>query len=39
MAIIKGVTFEGVADFIYLGALISNDNCVKKNTITYFDRQ
>jgi hypothetical protein len=25
-----GVTYEGVAEFIYLGALISNDNSVEK---------
>ena len=29
-ATINGVTYEGVAEFIYLGALISNDNSVKK---------
>ena len=27
---INGVTCEGVADFIYLGTLISNDNSVQK---------
>ena len=27
-AIINGVTYEGVADFIYLGTLLSNDNKV-----------
>ena len=27
---INGVTYEGVADFIYLGTLISNDNSVEK---------
>jgi hypothetical protein len=27
---INGVTYEGVAEFIYLGALISNDNSVEK---------
>jgi hypothetical protein len=29
-AIINGVTYEGVAEFIYLGTLISNDNSVEK---------
>ena len=29
-ATINGVTYEGVAEFIYLGALISNDNNVEK---------
>ena len=29
-ATINGVTYEGVADFIYLGTLISNDNSVEK---------
>ena len=29
-ATIIGVTYEGVAEFIYLGALISNDNSVEK---------
>jgi hypothetical protein len=29
-ATINGVTYEGVADFIYLGTLISNDNSVQK---------
>jgi hypothetical protein len=27
---INGVTYEGVAEFIYLGTLISNDNNVEK---------
>ena len=27
---INGVTYEGIAEFIYLGTLISNDNSVKK---------
>jgi len=27
---INGVTYEGVAEFIYLGMLISNDNNVEK---------
>jgi hypothetical protein len=27
---INGVTYEGVAEFIYLGTLISNDNSVQK---------
>ena len=27
---INGVTYEGVAEFIYLGTLISNDNSVEK---------
>jgi len=27
---INGVTYKGVADFIYLGTLISNDNSVQK---------
>jgi len=31
-AIINGVTYEGVAEFIYLGTLISNDNSVEKET-------
>jgi len=31
-ATINGVTFEGVAEFIYLGTLISNDNSVEKET-------
>jgi len=26
----NGVTYEGVAEFIYLGTLISNDNSVEK---------
>jgi len=26
----SGVTYEGVAEFIYLGTLISNDNNVEK---------
>jgi len=29
-ATINGVTYEGVAEFIYLGMLISNDNSVEK---------
>jgi len=29
-ATINGVTYEGVAEFIYLGTLISNDNSVEK---------
>ena len=29
-ATINGVTYEGVAKFIYLGTLISNDNSVEK---------
>jgi hypothetical protein len=29
-ATIKGVTYEGVAEFRYLGTLISNDNSVEK---------
>jgi hypothetical protein len=29
-ATINGVTYEGVADFIYLGTLISNDNSVQR---------
>jgi len=29
-ATINGVTYEGVAEFIYLGTLISNDNSVQK---------
>jgi hypothetical protein len=31
MATINGVTYEGVAEFIYLGTLISNDNSVEKD--------
>ena len=27
---INGVTYEGVAEFIYLGTLINNDNSKKK---------
>jgi len=27
---INGVTYEGVAEFIYLGTLINNDNSVEK---------
>jgi len=39
-ATINGVTYEGVAEFIYLGTLISNDNSVeKRNTATYCGRQ
>ena len=26
----NGVTYEGVAEFIYLGTLISNDNSIEK---------
>jgi len=29
-ATINGVTYEGVAEFIYLGTLNSNDNSVEK---------
>ena len=29
-ATINGVTYEGVAEFIYLGTLISNDNSMEK---------
>jgi len=29
-ATINGVTYEGVAEFIHLGKLISNDNSVEK---------
>ena len=29
-ATINGVTYEGVAEFIYLGTLVSNDNSVQK---------
>ena len=29
-ATINGVTYEGVAEFIYLGALINNDNSVER---------
>jgi len=29
-ATINGVTYEGIADFIYWGTLISNDNNVEK---------
>ena len=29
-ATINGVTYEGVAEFIYLGTLIRNDNSVEK---------
>jgi len=39
-ATINGVTYEGVAEFIYMGTLISNDNSVEKiNGKTYFGRQ
>jgi hypothetical protein len=31
-AIINGVTYETVTEFIYLGTLISNDNSVQKET-------
>jgi hypothetical protein len=31
-ATINGVTYEGVAKFMYLGTLISNDNSVQKET-------
>jgi len=30
VATINGVTFEGVAEFVELGTLISNDNSVEK---------
>ena len=29
-ATINGVTYEGVAEFIYLGTLISNDSSIEK---------
>jgi hypothetical protein len=29
-ATINGVTYEGAAEFIYLGTLISNDNSMEK---------
>jgi len=29
-ATINGVTYEGVAEFVYLGTLISNDNSIQK---------
>jgi len=29
-ATINGVTYEGVAEFVYLGTLISNDNSIEK---------
>jgi len=36
----NGVTYEGVAEFIYWGTLISSENSVeKRNTKTYFGRQ
>jgi len=31
-ATINGVTYEGVAEFVYLGTLISNENGVEKET-------
>jgi len=31
-ATVNGVTYEGVAEFIYLGTLISNENRVEKET-------
>jgi len=36
VATINGVTFEGVAEFIYLGTLISNDNSVEKEILGLF---
>jgi hypothetical protein len=36
---INGVTCEGVAEFIYLGILITNDNNAEKEIQTYFGRQ
>ena len=33
------VTYEGVAEFIYLGTLINNDNSLEKEIQTYFGRQ
>jgi hypothetical protein len=44
-ATINGVTYEGVAEFIYLDTLISNDNSIEKEiqriilagNRTYFD--
>jgi hypothetical protein len=33
---INGVTYEGVAEFIYLGTLISNDNSVEKEIQNVF---
>ena len=39
-ATINGVTYEGVAEFIYLVTLISNGNSVdKKKYKDYFGRQ
>jgi hypothetical protein len=39
-ATVNGVTYEVVAEFIYLDTLISNDNRVEKiSTKTYFGRQ
>jgi len=39
-ATINGVTYEGVAEFIYLGTLISNDNSIEKeNTKTHLGWQ
>jgi hypothetical protein len=32
----NGVTYEGVAKFIYLGTLISNDNSVEKEIQNVF---
>jgi len=33
---LNGVTYEGVAEFIYLGTLISNDNSVEKEIENVF---
>ena len=38
-ATMNGVTYEGVAEFVYLGLLISNDNSVEKEMQTYFGQQ
>jgi len=39
-ATINGVTYEGVAEFIYLGTLISSDNSMEKEIQkTNFGRQ
>ena len=35
----NGSNYEGVAEFVYLGTLISNDNSEEKNTKIYFGRQ
>ena len=35
-ATINGVTYERVAEFTYLGALISNDNSVEEETQRLF---